>query len=146
MGFLVVRRMSFSMAHQESIVTTPLHLCQKPELSLDEARMLLALQQHLDLISEGIFQRVIIAEAKPHGWLCHAERPARSDKGWRTPIQGDPGFQDLVLARAGVVWLWECKTEDGKVTADQLAWFKEAGSHAGIIKPSDWPRIKEALA
>ncbi len=56
--------------------------------------------------SETNFQLKVIQLARTGGWeLVHAERAARTGKGWRTPIQGDRGFFDLVLSPFG-------KTED----------------------------------
>jgi len=43
----------------------------------------------------------IVQAAKLHGWMVAHFRPALTAKGWRTPMQGDPGFPDLVLARKG---------------------------------------------
>ena len=94
--------------------------------------------------TEAEFQSAIVEYAQARGWLVHAQRPARSDKGWRTPIQGDPGFPDLVLARAGVVVIAELKSETGTVTSDQIRWGQALESY--LWHPSDWPMIERMLA
>ena len=73
--------------------------------------------------TEAEFQADIVAFAKAHGWLVHHCRPARTTKGWATPLQGDAGFVDLVLARNGVVHLWELKAQGKKPTEAQVAWI-----------------------
>ena len=84
---------------------------------------------------EAELQERVIELACLFGWLVHAERPARSQKGWRTPIQGDPGFPDLVLARNGVVWFVELKRADGRAGAGQNEWLHET---KGIVwRPQD---------
>ena len=102
--------------------------------------------------SEAQFQEAVIEYAKARGWLVHAERPARSDKGWRTPVQGDAGFPDLVLARNGVVLLWELKSERGRPSEAQEKWIRAIEPKAQLmpraimLKPSNWPWIEEVLA
>jgi len=97
------------------------------------------------LQSEAQFQEAVIEFARLHGWLVHAERPARSDKGWRTPVQGDAGFPDLVLARGSVTLVWELKSEKGKRSPEQEKWWKALDS-CTLVRPRDWPWIEEMLA
>lgn len=56
------------------------------------------------------------------GWLVHHDRPARTERGWRTAIQGHAGFPDLVLARGGVVLFRELKGPYGRLTPEQYDW------------------------
>ncbi len=107
--------------------------------------------------TEEQFQTWVIALAHLHGWLVHAERPAKTGKGWRTPIQGDAGFPDLVLAKAGRVIFAELKSAEGKMRADQDNWFAALwgsslpgmpGEHqhkATIWRPSDRKLIERIL-
>ena len=108
-------------------MTTPLHLRQ----------------------SEAQFQEAVIEYAQAQGWMVHAERPARSDKGWRTPVQGDAGFPDLCLGRLRdgkrEVRFLELKTEIGKLTESQASWLM-CLPNAYLFRPSDWPQIEEVLA
>lgn len=78
--------------------------------------------------TEAQFVTRIIELAHYYGWLVHHCRPAfvRSGK-FVTPIQGDKGFPDLVLARDGVVLMRECKARDargrmGKLKPEQITW------------------------
>jgi hypothetical protein len=65
--------------------------------------------------------------------------------GWRTPVQGDPGTPDFVLARGGVVLLAELKTDRGRPTPDQVAWLGAAGGHGRLWRPADWDAILATL-
>jgi 5-methylcytosine-specific restriction endonuclease McrA len=44
-------------------------------------------------------QRTIVEAARLLGYRVQHARPARTQRGWRTPIEGDVGFTDLVLAK-----------------------------------------------
>src|SRR3989304_3464315 len=83
-------------------------------------------------VSEAEFQKQVVDIARAHGWRVTHFRPARTgrldqnDKPvWSTPLSGDPGFFDLVLARFFDVprlLLVELKTEKGKESPAQVAW------------------------
>jgi hypothetical protein len=95
-------------------------------------------------MSEAQFQRRVIETAKWYGWLVHHSRPARnSDGSWSTPIDGDPGLPDLVLARDGVVLLVELKKDKGRPSKGQLKWLAALGVHGRLWRPANWD---EALA
>ena len=47
-------------------------------------------------MNEAQFTARVIDTARPYGWLVTHFRPAKTEKGWRTPLQGDSGFVDLV--------------------------------------------------
>jgi len=83
--------------------------------------------------SELQCQRTIVQAARIHGWLVHAERaaPTRSG-GYATPIQGDAGWPDLVLARDGVCLIVELKRKPNKATLAQTIWLDELGRCDGI--------------
>jgi hypothetical protein len=82
-------------------------------------------------VTEEDVQRVIVETAQWKGWLVHHLRPARTKKGWRTAIIGDPGFPDLVLARPGrITFFIECKGPRGRFEAGQRAW-RSALEHGG---------------
>lgn len=104
----------------------------------------------LAAVSEADFQAEVVRRAELHGWLCHHARPARTERGWRTPVQGKPGFPDLVLARGGRLLLWELKTTRGKASVDQQQWLSELAQAPGvdvrIVSPMDWAYIEGALA
>lgn len=79
----------------------------------------------------------LIATARVSGWLVAHFRPARTSRGWRTPIQGDEGFPDLILARAGRVLAIELKRTNVKPTPEQYAWLEAMGC-AGTVEVYLW--------
>ena len=91
----------------------------------------------------------IIELAQRLGWMAVHSRPARLAAGYRTAIQGDKGFVDLVLARHGRVIFAECKSEKGQLSGEQYNWQCELEGVPGkwtwkehpeyyIWRPSDW--------
>jgi VRR-NUC domain len=89
--------------------------------------------------------------ARLHGWLSYHPRPARTERGWRTAVQGDgAGWPDLVLlhpTRGGMAL--ELKTETGRTTPEQEAWisaFRAAGWHAQVARPRDRDAVRALLA
>ena len=95
----------------------------------------------------------IVFYARLRHWLIHHDRPARTKDGWRTAIQGDRGFPDLILGRDRRLIVAELKDEDGKPTPGQEVWlamFRDVSDAAPHVKvyvwcPSDWPEIEEIL-
>lgn len=107
--------------------------------------------EYAQKLTEAQLQEKVIALAKAKGWLVMHSRPARTEKGWRTPIAGDAGFPDLVLARDGRVLFAELKSESGRLTRQQREWLDAlgAGQYAKSVhvwRPSDWPEIEGTLA
>lgn len=96
-------------------------------------------------MSEAEFTETVIQLAKFHGWTVTHFRPAWTERGWRTPLEGHKGFPDLVLARGGVVLIAELKTEKGKVTKEQQRWAAEIGAQYRLWRPHDLEAIKEEL-
>ena len=104
--------------------------------------------------TEAEFQGAVVALAHEHGGLVHAERPASSRRGkWSTPIQGDAGWPDLVLARrkpdgTRQLCFLELKSQRGRgASIEQEAWLDTLGAHMGaVLRPSDWPAIAMILA
>ena len=91
-------------------------------------------------LSEADLQASIIELARIGGWLVHHDRPARTNKGWRTALEGHAGYPDLTLARGGlagarVLWV-EVKTAQGKLDPDQQAWARRLGS--SMDEALDW--------
>ena len=98
--------------------------------------------------SEADFQTQIIALAHLQGGIVHHTRSAMNRRGqWSTPIQGDKGFPDLVLARGGRIIFAELKSEKGKPTPEQQAWLEALnwGAEAYVWRPDDWPDIERTL-
>lgn len=91
----------------------------------------------------------VMDAAAARGWLVHHCRPARSGQGWRTPIQGDTGFPDLVLVhpRRGVIFA-ELKSERGREREDQTIWgdaLIEVRAEYYVWRPRDRDAILERL-
>lgn len=88
----------------------------------------------------------IVQAAKLHGWMVAHFRPALTAKGWRTPMQGDPGFPDLVLSKADRPTLFlELKSEKGTHTQSQRAWQKALGDNYRVIYPRDLGGVLNVL-
>ena len=68
-------------------------------------------------------------------------RPARTERGWRTPVQADgAGFPDLVLVRERVVFV-ELKSDTGRLADQQAGWLQalvEAGCEVHLWRPDEW--------
>ena len=96
-------------------------------------------------ISEADLQHSVIDYAKLRGWMVCHYRPAKTAKGWRTPLEGDAGCPDLILARGGVVLLAELKSETGTFRPGQREWLEAAGEHGRLWRPRDWKDIEETL-
>jgi len=103
-------------------------------------------------LSEPEMQRGIIEQARWLGFRVHHDRPAQTSRGWRTPIEGDAGFPDLVLALDGYVLAWELKTRRGKVSDEQAAWGEAmtgrngvAVVEYGVIRPDQYDDALAAL-
>lgn len=102
------------------------------------------------LVRERDFQRAVLDYARLHGWLAVHFRPARTSKGYRTPIEGDGvGWPDLVLVRPPRLLFAELKTDRGKLSPAQERWLDVLGQVPGIEvriwRPRDWERIVETL-
>lgn len=88
--------------------------------------------------------------AKLYHWKLAHFRPAMTSKGWRTAIEGNVGFPDVVLARQhppGFITM-ELKSETGKLTSEQADWMitlRASGISAGVYKPSDLEIIARML-
>lgn len=94
--------------------------------------------------SEAEFENEVIAFAKKHGWKVAHFRPAMLRDGrWVTPMKGDTGFPDLVLARNGVVYHWELKAHGRKPSKEQVEWIQALEGQ--VLWPEQWPWIQATL-
>jgi hypothetical protein len=87
--------------------------------------------------SEAECEDAIIEAAHWLGFRVHAERPAQSARGYRTPVKGDHGFPDLVIAGHGHVLVVELKRAPNKVEPAQHAWLCEL-ARAGVSTEVVW--------
>ena len=61
-----------------------------------------------------------------HRWRFVHSRPARTEHGWRTALEGDAGWFDFAAMRGGRLLLIEAKSGRGRLSAEQMAWRAEA--------------------
>lgn len=101
--------------------------------------------------SERMFQDAVVTLAKYHGWMVFHPLTVQGSNGrWRTALQGDPGFPDLVLAHRdrGVIFA-ELKSAIGKVSDLQLEWIatlKAAGAEVYVWRPRDLKEVEATLS
>lgn len=92
-------------------------------------------------MNEGHLLAAILDICKYRRCLVHHCRPARMASGnWVTPIQGDAGFADLVIAGEHGVLFRELKSEKGQLAPGQRSWLAlltGAGADAALWRPSD---------
>lgn len=83
----------------------------------------------------------VLQLAKVLGLRTAHFRPAKTEKGWRTPVAGDgKGFPDLIIVGSSLL-ARELKSEQGRLTPEQVAWrgaLYVAGLDATEWRPSDW--------
>ena len=100
-------------------------------------------------MTEAEWQRQVTDLAELLGWTWAHFRPARTEKGWRTPVEGPggAGFPDLVLWRERVIFA-ELKSDGGRVRPEQnatLAALAHAGVEAQVWRPCDFSHVHETL-
>jgi hypothetical protein len=75
-------------------------------------------------------ETAVVELARLYGWRVAHFRPARTAKGWRTPVEGHAGFPDMVLARSGRpgsgprVLFVELKSGRGRLGVEQKLWIE----------------------
>ena len=67
-------------------------------------------------VSEKIFRQQVLTAARLHSWTVYFT--------WSS-LNSPAGFPDLVLVRNGYLIFAELKSEDGKMTPEQLEWKRE---------------------
>ena len=103
-------------------------------------------RNHQRAITETQFQARVMDYARLRGWVCTHFRPVQIRPGrWATPLTGDAGFVDLVLARRGVVLHVELKAQGKYPTAEQRRWGTAIGESYRLWRPSDWEAILAEL-
>jgi hypothetical protein len=102
-------------------------------------------------VTEAEFQKQVIDLAQLFRWRVAHFRPARTAKGWRTPVAADgAGFPDLVLAKEGRLIFAELKAEKGRVSEAQALWLESLGPSTEdrlvvVWRPSDWDSIERVI-
>lgn len=102
-------------------------------------------------MTESEFQSAVIEFARMRGWMVMHTKAAQIRPGvWATPLQGNPGFPDLVLVRPvhGDVVFAELKKDGGRLSIGQKAWItalKAAGAEVYVWYPDDMEAIVKRL-
>jgi hypothetical protein len=97
-------------------------------------------------ISEAQWQQRVMDTAALLGYRTAHFRPAQARSGrWATPMQGDRGFPDLVLAKSGRILVVELKSDTGKLGPGQREWLDELGEHGRLWRPRDWSEVLAEL-
>jgi VRR-NUC domain-containing protein len=94
-------------------------------------------------VSEFELQRAVVEAARLFGWLVAHFRPARTARGWRTPVAADgAGFPDLVLVKPGRLVFAELKAATGRLSDEQARWLAALGlserCEVYVWRPADW--------
>jgi len=91
--------------------------------------------------TERAFQSQVIELARLLGWRVAHFRPAKTARGWRTPVQADgAGFPDLTLVRGGRLVFVELKSGRGRLSDAQRGWLtalQAAGVETYVARPAD---------
>jgi len=81
------------------------------------------------------------------GWTWQHQRPAKTEKGYRTAISGKQGFPDYCAARIKdgkrQVIFAELKSETNEPTCDQIDWLRVTGGY--LWRPGNLEDIKRIL-
>ncbi len=109
-------------------------------------------RQRLDrAVLEKDFQEQVIDIAHLFHWKVAHFRPARTLRGWSTPVAADgAGFPDLCLVnieQERVVWI-ECKREGQKLSEQQQDWIlalENSGQEVYVFHPSEFEQVTELL-
>lgn len=97
------------------------------------------------------FENQVIELAGLCGWLRAHFRPAKTTKGWRTPVSGDgKGFPDLILLRPPRLIVAELKTGRDTPNKDQANWLNHFygssfDTEVYVWYPEHWEFIKFTL-
>jgi hypothetical protein len=100
-------------------------------------------------MNEAQWQSQVVQLAQTFGWLVQHTRPAKVGDKWMTPITGDVGFPDLVLAhpQRGVLFA-ELKTARGRLSEPQRDWarvLRAGGAECHLWRPDDLLAVMKRL-
>lgn len=92
-------------------------------------------------MTELQLQDAVAGMAQVLGWRVAHARPARTERGWRTPWQYDgKGFPDLTLVKRRLVFA-ELKSDRGRLEPEQAGWLTALnvpGVDVYVWTPADW--------
>lgn len=91
-------------------------------------------------VSEDDLKGLVIDALHHHRWLVHHDRPARTNQGWKTAIEGDKGFPDIVAVhpRTGITMFLELKSAKGRLTEEQTEWLDRLVIANHELRAHDW--------
>ena len=94
-------------------------------------------------MTENELLTCVIDLAHLYSWRVLHIRPARTEKGWRSPVQGDgKGWPDFFAVKGDMVVIAELKGTKGKTTPEQDAWLAALYCHCDnepmIWTPAEW--------
>lgn len=99
--------------------------------------------------SEREFQTLVLDIAAMNKWKVTHFRPGMNRRGeWATPLQGDPGWPDLVLVKPPRAIFAELKSARGKLSPEQVEWLEAlrgCGLDVRVWFPSDLDEIESTL-
>jgi len=81
-------------------------------------------------------------------WTWMHQRPAKTDKGWRTALTGTQGFPDYVAVRKGRLIFIELKSDTGKLSVWQETWLgelRECMKFGAIVNSKGRVKIHEKM-
>lgn len=100
-------------------------------------------------MSEREWQDQVIDLMHVFGWRVAHFRPAKTERGWRTPVQADgQGFPDLIAARGNRLLAVELKAEKGKLSPQQAVWvesFAQTPAEVYVWRPSEFETVHRIL-
>jgi len=98
-------------------------------------------------MTESEFEQAVVGFAHMFGWEVAGFRPARTAKGWRTPVKYDgKGFPDLTLAHPdGRLIFAELKVPPNTQTREQMRWGQILAEYR-IWVPADADQIASVLS
>lgn len=82
-------------------------------------------------MTEDELQRGIIDTAHALGWLVHHDRGRMAGH-----VEGDPGYPDLAIAKAGITLHVECKADGGRFRPGQEAWLR--ATRGAVVTPATY--------
>lgn len=94
------------------------------------------------IASEDDLLAFVLDTARVFGWRTMHVRPARTVRGWRSPVQGDgKGFPDLLAIRGPRLVVAELKSAKGRLSGEQEEWLDDwrdiPGAEVFVWRPAD---------
>ena len=93
-------------------------------------------------MTENTLLSAVLSLAELFGWRTLHIRPAMTEHGWRSPVQGDgKGFPDVLAIRGDRILAAELKSDQGRLTDEQRAWLDvlaQAGVETHLWRPEHW--------